>query len=144
MRLRCASGGAGSATGERRDKPAWRRDMRTSYIEGVAIHDDLESCVGAREDAGEALTEGDVGWSLSREIICSGCRRRSSGRKATSLAALSRAVSGPRAVREPVHALSLQAREPGGPAVARLVVMVRRAARGRPRPQARDERPWEV
>src|SRR5450756_2789281 len=74
----------------------------------------------------------------------SGCRRRPSGRKATSLAALSRAVSGPRAVREPVHALSLQAREPGGPAVARLVVMVRRAARGRPRPQARDERPWEV
>src|SRR5450756_2465364 len=54
----------GSGTGERRDKPAWRRDMRTSYIEGVAIHDDLESCVGAREDAGEALTEGDVGWVI--------------------------------------------------------------------------------
>ena len=62
--MRCASGGAGSATGERRDKPAWRRDLRTSYIEGVAIHDDLESCVGAREDAGEALTEGDVGWVI--------------------------------------------------------------------------------
>src|SRR5664280_1366945 len=64
MRGRCASGCAGSATGERRDKPAWRRDLRTSYIEGVAIHDDLESCVGAREDAGEALTEGDVGWVI--------------------------------------------------------------------------------
>src|SRR5664280_1835581 len=51
-------------TGERRDKPAWRRDLRTSYIEGVAIHDDLESCVGACEDAGEALTEGDVGWVI--------------------------------------------------------------------------------
>jgi hypothetical protein len=35
--------------------------MKTSYIEGVATHDGLESCVGAREDAGEALTEGDVG-----------------------------------------------------------------------------------
>ncbi len=115
--------------------------MKTSYIEGVATHDGLESCVGAREDAGEALTEGDVGGSLSRGINCSGCRRRPSGRKATSLAALARAASGPRAVREPVHALSLQAREPGGPAVARLVVMARRAARGRPRPYARDERP---
>ncbi len=50
--------------GERRDKPAWRRDMKTSCIEGVATHDDLKSCVGAREDAGEALTEGDVGWVI--------------------------------------------------------------------------------
>src|SRR5664280_2394340 len=64
MRSEHAENGAGGRTGERRDKPAWRRDMRTSYIEGVAIHDDLESCVGAREDAGEALTEGDVGWVI--------------------------------------------------------------------------------
>ena len=35
--------------------------MREPDIEGVATHDGLESCVGAREDAGEALTEGDVG-----------------------------------------------------------------------------------
>ena len=35
--------------------------MRTSYTEGPATHGGLESCVGAREDAGEALTEGDVG-----------------------------------------------------------------------------------
>ncbi len=34
--------------------------MRTSCIEGVAIHGDLGSCAGVREDAGEALTEGDV------------------------------------------------------------------------------------
>src|SRR5664280_822013 len=64
MRSRCAGSGASRTTGERRDKPAWRRDLRTSYIEGVAIHDDLESCVGACEDAGEALTEGDVGWVI--------------------------------------------------------------------------------
>src|SRR5664280_1166538 len=124
MRSRCAGSGASRTTGERRDKPAWRRDLRTSYIEGVAIHDDLESCVGAREDAGEALTEGDVGWVIEPRNHRFGVPTPSSGRKATSLAALSRAVSGPRAVREPVHALSLQAREPGGPAVARLVVMV--------------------
>ena len=35
--------------------------MRTSCIEGVAIHGDLGSCAGVREDAGEALTEGDAG-----------------------------------------------------------------------------------
>src|SRR5271157_6482874 len=38
--------------------------MKTSCIEGVAIHGDLGSCAGVREDAGEALTEGDVGWVI--------------------------------------------------------------------------------
>ena len=64
MRYGSAGSAAGRPTGERRDKPAWRRDMRTSCIEGVAIHGDLGSCVGVREDAGEALTEGDVGWVI--------------------------------------------------------------------------------
>src|SRR5262247_3528018 len=40
-------------------------------------------------------------------------------RKATSLAALSRAVGGPRAVREPWHVRNLHAREPGEPVSAR-------------------------
>ena len=30
--------------------------MRELYVEGVATHDGPESCVGVREDAGEALT----------------------------------------------------------------------------------------
>ena len=30
--------------------------MQELYIEGVAIHDGPESCVGVREDVGEALT----------------------------------------------------------------------------------------
>jgi hypothetical protein len=42
--------------------------MKESHIEGVATHDDPESCVGVREDAGEALTGERVGWVLSREI----------------------------------------------------------------------------
>src|SRR5881394_1886937 len=67
-----AGGGAGRATGERRDKPAWRRDMRTSCIEGVAIHGDLESCAGVREDAGEALTEGNVGGVIEPRNQLSG------------------------------------------------------------------------
>jgi len=72
MQWRNAASGAGRRTGERRDKPAWRRDLRMSCIEGVAIHDDLESCVGAREGAGEALTEGDVGWVIEPRNHLSG------------------------------------------------------------------------
>jgi hypothetical protein len=72
--------------------------MREPYIEGVAIHGGPESCVGVREDGGEALTGVRVGRPLSREITTSGCRRRPTRRKATSSAALARAVGGPRAV----------------------------------------------
>ena len=31
---------------ERRDKPAWKKEMQVLYIEGVATHDGPESCVG--------------------------------------------------------------------------------------------------
>src|SRR5512144_2101566 len=47
-------------------------------------------------------------------------RRPAPERKATSVAAFSRAVAGPRVVGEPVHVWSLQAREPGDPVVTRL------------------------
>lgn len=43
--------------------------MKESYIEGVAIHDDPESCTGAREVAGEALTGAHAGRVWSREIV---------------------------------------------------------------------------
>jgi RNA-directed DNA polymerase len=46
--------------------------MQESYIEGVASHDDPESCVGSREAAGEALTGARAGRVLSREIKDSG------------------------------------------------------------------------
>ncbi len=42
--------------------------MKVSYIEGLAIHDGLESCVGDRKVAGEALTGVRAGWVLSCEI----------------------------------------------------------------------------
>ncbi len=35
--------------------------MRELHVEGVATHDDPESCVGAREGAGEALDRGTCG-----------------------------------------------------------------------------------
>jgi len=66
--------------------------MRTPDIEGVATHDGPESCVGVPEGDGEALTGVRAGQPLSREITVSGCRRRPMRRKATSPAALARAV----------------------------------------------------
>ena len=43
--------------------------MKESYVEGVAAHDGPESCVGACEGGGEALTGETAGWVLSREIL---------------------------------------------------------------------------
>ncbi len=51
------------------------KEMRELYIEGVAIHGDPESCVGVREDAGEALTGARVGWAPLTHL-----RERSEGR----------------------------------------------------------------
>lgn len=42
--------------------------MKESHGEGLAIHADPESCTGAREVAGEALTGARAGWVLSHEI----------------------------------------------------------------------------
>jgi hypothetical protein len=42
--------------------------MKESHIEGVATHDDPESCTGSREAVGEALTGVRMGRVLSREI----------------------------------------------------------------------------
>ena len=38
--------------------------MEEPYIEGVATHDDPESCVGVREGAGEALTGAHAGRAI--------------------------------------------------------------------------------
>jgi len=42
--------------------------MQESHIEGIANHDDPESCASGREATGEALTGARVGRVLSREI----------------------------------------------------------------------------
>lgn len=46
--------------------------MREPHIEGLATHDDPESCAGARKGADEALTGARAGTVLSREIRHSG------------------------------------------------------------------------
>src|SRR6266568_6215667 len=40
------------------------KEMRALYIEGVASHGGPESCVGVREDVGEALTGVRAGWAI--------------------------------------------------------------------------------
>jgi RNA-directed DNA polymerase len=43
--------------------------MKEPYVEGVADHDDPESCVVTREGAGEALTGALASWVLSSEKL---------------------------------------------------------------------------
>jgi hypothetical protein len=46
--------------------------MRTLYVEGVAIHDGPEPCVGTREGVGEALDRGTCRPAIEREIMVFG------------------------------------------------------------------------
>ncbi len=93
--------------------------MKTPDIEGVAIHGGPESCVGDPRGRSEALTGVRAGRAIEPRNPHSGVPTLLELRKATSRAALSRAVSGPRAVGEPVHARSPHVREPGDPVIAR-------------------------
>ena len=43
--------------------------MQVSYSEGLANHTGPESCVGIREDVGEALTGERIGQPSSRESL---------------------------------------------------------------------------
>ena len=73
--------------------------MRELYVEGVAIHDDPESCAVVREGGGEALTGVRAGRAIEpRNQEFRGADAVSYERKATPATALSRAVGGPRAV----------------------------------------------
>lgn len=43
--------------------------MKEPHVEGLATHDDPESCAVTRKSAGEALTGAPMGWVLSREKL---------------------------------------------------------------------------
>jgi len=76
--------------------------MKESNIEGLASHDGPESCVGFREEVGEALTGERAGRDIEpRNPIERGCRRRPPKRKATRPGAIARAPGRPRAVEDP-------------------------------------------
>jgi hypothetical protein len=92
-------------------------------------------CVGDPRGRSEALDTGcaQAGYAASKWGI-PGCRRVHDTRKATSVAAFSRAVSGPRGVGEPEHVRDLFMLRTGRSRDHPPVVMVGRVVRGRPRP----------
>ena len=86
--------------------------MQVHCDEGVAIHIDPESCAGAREGVGEALTGARTGQPSSRERSYPGCRRRLGyGRQhgRTRYASVWTIRRG----RRPWHVRTLLVREPG-------------------------------
>jgi len=89
--------------------------MKESHVKGLAAHSGPESCGGAREGIAEALTGVRAGWVFSRESASPGCRRRKEMRKATPGMPPRQGMTGPRAVKDPVHARKHLAREPGDP-----------------------------
>ena len=98
------------------------KGRKDSDIEGVAIHGGLESCVGVREDGGEALTGVRAGWAIEpRNQGVRGADVVNQNGRPHRRRRYSRAVEGPCAVEEPVHVRNLHAREPGDPMVARRV-----------------------
>ena len=71
-------------------------------------------------------------WDAASKWALSGCRRAVVQRKATSVAALSRAVIGPRGVEEPVHVRDLFMLRTGRSRGHPPVVMAGRVVRGTP------------
>jgi hypothetical protein len=75
--------------------------VRVLYDEDVASHIGPEPCVVPREGQGEASAGERAGWPLSRVRPLSWVPTVLPCRKATRIAALSRAASRPGAVRDP-------------------------------------------
>src|SRR6266403_5841952 len=96
-------------------------EMEELYVEGPATHGGPEPCVDVPRGRGEALVGARAGQAIEPRNHSFGVPTLSQRRKAILPAALSRAVGGPRAVREPGHVRNLHAREPGDPMLARPV-----------------------
>jgi len=94
--------------------------MEELYAEGLATRGGPEPCADDPRGRGEALDRGTCRPGYRAAKYESGVLTLSTKRKATPLAALARAASGPRAVKEPGHVRNLHAREPGEPVPARL------------------------
>ena len=89
--------------------------MEELYVEGLATHGGPESCVDVPRGRGEALTGVRAGRAIEPRNDATGVPTLYKRRKATSLTAFSRAVGGPRVVKDPWHVRNLHAREPGDP-----------------------------
>jgi hypothetical protein len=108
-----------------------KKGMEESYIEDLANHDGPDHALATREGAAKRWIRGARRPAIEpRNVMDPGCRRGHGRRKATLVAALSRAVIGPRGVGEPVHARDL---------------FMPRTGRSRGRPCLADDAPsWMV
>jgi hypothetical protein len=88
--------------------------VQVSYSEGLANRTDPESCVGVREDAGEALTGERIGQPSSRENLKVPGADVFEITEGDMESAITRAPAQPGVVRDPEHVRKLFAREPGG------------------------------
>jgi len=90
--------------------------MKESYKEELANHLGLEPYAADGDIGGVALGRGNVGQLLSSEITLLACRSCPVREKATSSPPLKGKVEDGRGgVKEPAHARTFQAREPGDP-----------------------------
>ena len=88
--------------------------MQVSYSEGLANHTGPESCVGIREDVGEALTGECIGQPSSRESLIFPDADVVEITEGNMGSAITRAPAQSGVVEDPEHVRKLFAREPGG------------------------------
>ncbi len=104
--------------------------MKESNIEGLANHDDPESCARSREASGEALTGARAGWVLSREIsqfrVSTSLRKAEDNTPGRVIASVPVALRG----RRP-HARTEPSRAEAGRSHRRSLRMVQRAVSGK-------------
>ena len=94
--------------------------MKESHVEGVATHDDPESCVDACEGVGEAFDRGTGGPGMEpRNALIRGADAVIRGGRLHGRHRSSRDAARPCAVEDPVHVRNLPAREPGDLQAAR-------------------------
>ena len=85
-----------------------KKGMEESYVEDLASHDGPAHALVSREGAAKRWCRGARRPAIAAsKWALSGCRRAVDQRKATSVAAFSRAVIGSRGVEEPVHVRDL-------------------------------------
>jgi hypothetical protein len=112
-----------------------KKGMEESYVEDLASHDGPAHALAFREGAAKRWCRGARRPAIAASKWARlGCRRAVDQRKATPVAAFSRAVIGPRGVGEPVHARDLFMLRTGRSHGHPPVVMERRVVRGRLRP----------
>ena len=87
--------------------------MKEPHVEGVATHDDPESCAGVREDVGEAFDRGTYGPGIEPRNQNSRTPTPLSEAEGNTHRTESARHGAACAVEDPVHVRNLPAREPG-------------------------------